>query len=443
MMSELLKAKYFVEETQDYRLQALIYYNVGVIYWVNKEYAKAEVVSEKMKEVSEILGDTAMLSEALSQLGRIQTFTGKYAEAESHLLEAEKMAKACRNERGLAVVYQNMSHLKLYTHDYEKAISWGRKGLAHTFNMSNDLQHAVLGDAFHQLGLTDSAKKHFEAAIGSDIAISASAVANLADIYKEESDLETSNHYERLNTEYLDSMTRSKTDVSIQQIEDDMNQWLTDRQHHRQLLWWIALFTLLLVVSVGMFITMRRRKWRIVRHLKQQQSMLEEDYRQVELENKEVNEENQKLMEVNRLLSDDKHQMGEKYYATYFDLKELKRANSDVQSLSAYKKIRRILYDYKQYRETHQRMSEEDWLSLIKHFNLTQTDKLERLTRQYELDEKEVKLCCLSLLGISKNQWHLLLGCSRRTVYRYCEMLCDKLKMDGNFEKMQFFLRNF
>ena len=99
----------------------------------------------------------------------------------------------------------------------------------------------------------------------------------------------------------------------------------------------------------------------------------------------------------------------------------------------AYSKIQLIMNDFRWKEESDYRLDEKDWLELMNSVDACYNKVLARLSGQYRLDERELHICCLSLVDVPVVHIAHLIGYTRPVVYKAEQKILQK--MGYSYEK--------
>ena len=99
----------------------------------------------------------------------------------------------------------------------------------------------------------------------------------------------------------------------------------------------------------------------------------------------------------------------------------------------AYNKVQLIMADYRWKEESDHKLTEDDWQELQSGVDACYNKVLARLTEQYQLDERELCICCLSLLDVPVVHIAHLIGYTRPVIYKAEQKILQK--MGRSYEK--------
>ena len=132
------------------------------------KYIVAEKYLTESLELLKHLNDEFQMARALNLLGSLQSYTGKYDEAISNLIEATKYFEKLKMTEKLNAVYINIGTNYQATGDYDKALAYFKKSLESSL-MSKDTSNQV--SALNNIGIhylmamSDSAVYYFDEAL--------------------------------------------------------------------------------------------------------------------------------------------------------------------------------------------------------------------------------------------------------------------------------------
>jgi tetratricopeptide (TPR) repeat protein len=403
MMSELLKSQYFADQTDDLRLRALIYYNVGDLYYVNDFFEESRAEYAKMMQTSLALQDTSLLVYSLMGIGEDYFYEDAKINAKRCYDQATTLALAHGYERELTTLYLNYCKLYLSQDEDSLALAFGKKSLAMPYDSRIAMRNLCVGKSYLKLGELDSAIIYFEKAINNeDMGVTACSYANLADIYAAKKNIVQSNYYERLNTGCLDSLNRQKNDVEIQELLHDVKIWKLERGQERKYNYTVICALLLfLIFSVWGARTMRRRK-------KQQDNL----QRKLNVQKRKVSQLKEKHREMIARLDD------------------------------GCVKMRNICKDIQTYGESRKTMSEEEWEFVCNRMDEKYHGNLHAIQKQYNLSLSEKCLCALLMMDVETKFLSDIFRISRATVYRRIANLTSKFQTESGALALRDFLKN-
>lgn len=386
-ITQYFKAQSLAEDTDDKHLLRLIYSNIGLIYYEQDLNAQADSIYQLVGEIAIELKDTLLQAEVLSQRGTILMETGEafYPEAEALLLEALELSERFTNVVLKRNIFSSLSLLYNWMEDGKKSVEFALKSLATQEDSTVCYDtYRLLGSGYYKLSQYDSARHYLQKALQStDYTTKAGAYMRLADIAKEQNDLETSLEMERNYSAYLDSSRNSRHADAVISVEKDMQisrqqekyRALISRNSHYFVI--IAACTLI-VIGIGIVVA----SFQIKRKKKQSLQIETEIPDEVEID---------------------------------------KLEQSDV-----FKKIDRIILSYKDNDRSDEAMLREDWLQLISNTDMCWNNITRKLISEFNLTEDEIHLCCLYLTDLPVSHFCHLLNCTRDTVYKKANRILEQ-----------------
>ena len=108
-------------------------------------------------------------------------------------------------------------------------------------------------------------------------------------------------------------------------------------------------------------------------------------------------------------------------------------AQEAMKQSPAYNKIQLIMNDFRWKEESDHRLDENDWQELMDSVDACYNKVLARLSGQYCLDERELHICCLSLIDVPVVHIAHLIGYTRPVVYKAEQKILQK--MGRSYEK--------
>ena len=83
--------------------------------------------------------------------------------------------------------------------------------------------------------------------------------------------------------------------------------------------------------------------------------------------------------------------------------------------------------DFRWKEESDHKLTEDDWQELQSGVDACYNKVLARLTEQYQLDERELCICCLSLLDVPVVHIAHLIGYTRPVIYKAEQKILQKM----------------
>lgn len=116
-------------------------------------------------------------------------------------------------------------------------------------------------------------------------------------------------------------------------------------------------------------------------------------------------------------------------------VRELNAADENRQILAqevmkqspAYNKVQLIMNDFRWKEESDHRLDENDWQELMDSVDACHNKVLFRLSGQYQLDERELHICCLLLIDVPVVHIAHIIGYTRPVVYKTEQKILQKL----------------
>ncbi len=455
MFSHLLKAEYFAEKKTDKGLQALVYYNIGRIYYLNDLMEKAVIYYDKMNSVAIQIKDSVLLLHSYSLLGESLGFINQNDKAIKMLKKAEIIAEQVNEKRGLSEIQYRLSRLFYQKGDSSKSLYYAKHSCMNNMVQDHYLKLFMLGQAYMLNEQNDSAKKYLEQAISTDdIELNTNCYQLLSDICFSEGDSVQANSYLKHQVFYLDSLHLNKTDIEISELENQFSGWRQLQLYSSRMLTLLMCLFACIVISICLFIRWKKQH-------KTQQEQIEIINKALEVSNNKlenVTKENRTIVKENRKilssigdydnLRKQKEELEviiqEKTTEIAESQKKRQALNEDIIFKSdIYGMINNMIYEIQQYGEPQKRFKVDQINSLKAVIDSQYHDLSLRLKEEFGFSDSDILICCLAILNVKKEYLEHFLNVSRRTSYRRCDLICDRLCIPHNLAFLKNFLEKF
>ena len=415
---EYLIALRYAKEVGDEELEAFIYRFLGRTYYLSHVFQQSDSIFTLAEQLAIKQRDTMLWMEAIQyrlkstyEMGRGKTPKAR-EEAHQRFLQRIRQgmelahAYGCKEYEGDFAVMLGKEYLKGNdAQRYEKALHYGK--LAESFGNISFVSK-LLAKAYWYLGYPDSAAVYLDKVYGDD--------------WRERGPFEL----------WMDSYNMQPDRIGAAAVEAELQkEWQRERYensllHHRYLAVYIVMAGVLLALLLHGYHRRRYRKQseRLAEQQKKTQSLhvvLQEGLKKKEAEIARLQEE------LARQTADEAAQKNL--------MEELNTANENRDILAqetmkqspAYNKVQLIMADYRWKDESDHKLTEADWQELMNGVDACYNKVLARLVNQYQLDEREQRICCLSLLDVPVVHIAHLIGYTRPVIYKTEQKILQKM----------------
>lgn len=392
-MKEFLTTISLAKQTNNKKLLSFAYNNIANLYYNQELNTKADSTYQLTKQLAIARKDTTLWIECLSKQSMLQLKRGEkhYGEAEKKMTEVLDIFKSSSNKKLKAYVAYSLSTLYNFMNKEDKAIEYAKRNIALQKDTSTCYNSfLLLGDAYYMNEQSDSALIYLHKSLCSnDYNIKAGAYMRLTAIAKEQNQLKTALEMEKLYIAYRDSIQLSRQSNDLIAIEKDMQILHYDREY--QSLKKRQLFYLLLLLSIII------SSMTIMIHLKRKRRKEEQEKLKLQDEVDSLNKKRDAILKV-----------------AY--------EGSDI-----YAKMKRIINRYKEYDQSDESLSEDDWEQLIAETDQQWDNITIRLLSHYpSLSQEDIRLCCLLLTDLPIMHLSYLMECSRSAIYKREDIIMKK-----------------
>ena len=418
---EYLIALRYAKEVGDEELEAFIYRFLGRTYYFSHIYQQSDSIFTLAEQLAIKQRDTMLWMEAIQyrlkstyEMGRGETQKAR-EEAHQRFLQRIRQgmdlahAYGCKEYEGDFAVMLGEEYLSSRGNDaqrYKKALYYGK--LAESFGQHIGSVNKLLAKAYWGLGYPDSAAVHLDKVYGDD--------------WRERGPFEL---WAELNNMQPDRIGAAAVEAELQK-EWQQERYENSLLHHRYLTVYIVMAGGVLALVLNGYHRRRYRKQseRLAEQQKKTQSL--HAVLQEGLEKKEA--------EIVRLQEELAHHAADEAARKNL-MEELNTANENRDILAqetmkqspAYNKVQLIMADYRWKDESDHKLTEADWQELTNGVDACYNKVLARLMAQYQLDEREQRICCLSLLDVPVVHIAHLIGYTRPVIYKTEQKILQKM----------------
>lgn len=411
-IQKYLMAVPLAKRAEDGMLLGHICNSIGSLYYSQKFYAKADSIYRLTERLGIELQDTCLWAEALSMQGRIRFHQQRYHEAESFLGLSQNVLGSFKQNGIRAGIASALSLLCIQAGKREEAVRYAKQNIA--FQDDNpdchwDLQ--LLGEAYFQAEEYDSALVYLNKSLSSsDWAVKGSAYMRLAVIAEKQGDIALSLEMERLHSACQDSLSDARQDHEIMEAEQQVLMRQQQMEHEEAMNRYHRIAGGMLASGALLFGWLHRRYRRKLLAWQQGEAVRKEA----------------------------PHIPAE---AAEADDRQTAQEASDGEAFpDLHTKMQRIIADSKNNGFSREELDDEEWQAL-----LAEADRegfIRQIAARYRFSNKEIRLCCLTLLGFSATDKARIMHYKRPTIYRTEQDILKKMGVEYQSGKLQEILMN-
>ena len=420
---EHLIAIRYAQEVGDEEWQAINYRFLGKTYFYANIYQKADSIYRLAELMAMAQKDTTLWMESIEfrlkaekEMGlRLQYFIKKEDGIHQNSLQRIRRGLDLAREFGsrehesrfaLLLGEEYMRHQRFYEGYLEKALHYGK--MADSLNNGGYFTGQLLAKAYVEAGHTDSAAVYFNRVLGNE--------------WREKGPV----------TFWVEVVYDPSNREKVAAVETELQkEWQQERYensllHHRYLVVYIVMAGVVLALFLHGYHRRRYRKqsaWLAEQQRKAQtlHAALQEGLKKQEEEVARLQEElNQQKADADARVS------LEEKLAVANESRDTLALEAMKQSL-AYHKVQLIMADFRWKEESDHKLTEDDWQELQSGVDACYNKVLARLTEQYQLDERELCICCLSLLDVPVVHIAHLIGYTRPVIYKAEQKILQKM----------------
>ena len=404
-MLHYLQAQTLAEQRNDQKMQATIHAHLSHLYISEGLDDKALEESNIMCRLGQQTADTLVYADGLHIKGFALYQKEKYAEAEIYLQKAFSMLSSTDfKPQHMIDLCTTLCELYVQTGKAEQALKYAQKGLKYREGNAEDKYEPFLylGIANIMLCNNDSGVYYLQKALGSNnIKTRCTAYMCLSDISNYLGDLTKANEYERLYSAHRDSlkmMCKIGDVLSVEQKYKAEQQELALENGQNHYAW---LYIILIAGAVTLYVWLRRRHKNTVLELKEKNKA----------EVKDIHAKIQKQDELVEELEKEYEQLKQKYSTTKRII-ETDPARGNIIHL-----LKNIIESRKNGDAQQNSIGEKEWLLIFEEVNARYNGLAQRLSEK-GLKDYDLQICCLLLLGFTRNELQFVFFKERSTVYK-------------------------
>lgn len=455
---EFLTAMPLVEQADNYELNVLLKSNLGLLFWENGLQKEADSLYQRAVELAEARRDTSRLIVALLKRADICMEKGEdyYCDADDKISRALELANLFGDQHAKEIVYSSLSYLREYQGRAREAIVWAHKGLNYVpDNSAEKGYYLILGSAYTQLGIHDSATIYLQQSLDTDnYYTKASAYMRLSEVASCLGNQNKALEYETLYGIYKDSMKLVEQPVEVISSFKNILYHQSVKRYHFFLIqyrFYLLLIGSLLFITICFYLYRRKKKNVELEELKTRHhslylgiESLKTDLLQKELEIESLQEHCKELEEdTNQRKEFDNYlkELIEQYRQIQENLeKQVKERNDEIIKLRSlnlksalsssviYKKLLELCKYNSQNPDGIKKISSQDWNVLIQEIDAISLGFVERLQNKYEyLLEDDIHFCCLVKLEFKYSDIASIWGCSAVAVHKRSRTILERM----------------
>ena len=408
-MYQYLNAQTLAEQVKDKRMQALIHDHLSHLYVSEGLDDKALEESEKVCRIGQQIADTVIYADGVYIKGYVLYRKTKYEEAEKYLLESYNILRERDvNPRYMIDYITTLCQLYVHTGKPGETMKYAQEGLRYRNAGAQEKFEPLLymGIAHINLSHNDSGVYYLQKSLESDnIRIRSTAYMCLSDIANYLGETAKANEYERLYSAHRDSlklMDKRATVLDIEQKYKAEQDEKAKNNEKRHLSWCYVVLILSLFVGAGVLFTLFRRKQNEVVFQLREKSMARMNVLQNEI---------QKQGEIVENLEKDFAHLKKNYsIAKHIIQKEYTEDN-------IIEIVQNIIKNRKEEVSTRLSIDERGWLLIIDEVNARYNNLAQKLVEK-GIKDFDLQICCLLLLGFTRNELQYVFYKERTTIYK-------------------------
>ncbi|MDD2562632.1 MAG: tetratricopeptide repeat protein [Salinivirgaceae bacterium] len=304
------KALQLAEENKLIEYLPRIYNNIGVVYRRIDDFTNAINFHLKSLKVAEMVNDKSSISYAYNSIGNIYSLSKQYDKALEFFQKSLEFGQQNKNKRSIAINLNNIGEVYEFMEQYEKALEFYSKSLSYNLEINSikglGISYDCIGNIYRKSGKYEKAlsyylqgvemhKKHGEELFmaislknigiiyleldsmkfaeknidqSMKLALSIASKSTIAELYKikvqiseRRNDPVKALYYERLRTQYNDSVWNENNSINIAKLqaiynserqleailklnrENELNEKIIERQNRLN-------FTLIIIISL-------------------------------------------------------------------------------------------------------------------------------------------------------------------------------------------------
>jgi len=399
-MMELLKAEQMAERLNDIRMLRVIHDNKAYLFFNQTILKRAYQEYEKeLKDIRE-LGDSSSVGYAIYKLG-VCSESFREEDTERLLREGIALLRKYDKKNDLCEALVRLSRFLLKKGEYDEALKLSKEAVNYIRNKKDYYVYNDLGLAYDYNDKRDSAVWCFHQALESpNMATRGEAYTFLAFIANMRKEYELASKYQEASAKIHETLYWESQQVDVVNAEKEFQKQMDEEKHLRVICTFIVLAVCLLSLVIGGVCIYRKKSKARDKDMKRMSDKLESIHENVsnigELE-KDVGKLKKEIV----------------------NLKEERLRNIErmIQQSDVMVKISRMVNQDEEMGNKREKMEEGDWIQLQEHINSLFPGFCDTLFDAYQMNSKEVNLCCLLMTNLQPTGLNNVLGCSRSTFY--------------------------
>ena len=399
-MMELLKAEQMAERLNDIRMLRVIHDNKAYLFFNQTILKRAYQEYEKELKDIQALGDSSSVGYAIYKLG-VCSESFREEDTERLLREGIALLRKYDKKEYLCEALVRLSRFLLKKGAYDEALKLSREAVIYIRNKKDYYVYNDLGLAYDYNDKRDSAVWCFHQALESpNMATRGEAYTFLAFVANMRKEYETASRYQEASAKIHETLYWKSQQVDVVNAEKEFQKQMDEEKHLRVISTFIVLAVCLLSLVIGGVCIYRKKSKARDKDMKRMSDKLESIHENVS--NLGVLEK-----DVGKLRKE------------ILNLKEERLRNIErmIQQSDVMVKISRMVNQDEEMGNKREKMEEGDWIQLQEQINRLYPGFCDTLFDAYQMNSKEVHLCCLLMTNLQPTGLNNVLGCSRSTFY--------------------------
>lgn len=372
--------------------------NLGYLYYMQGLNDKADCLYRETEVLAIQHNDSFRLSTILANRG--SNFLAKgdkyYTNAELLLKRALDIAERINNKDAEWQAVSFLGKLYNFKEKGELAVDFAKRDVALSIGDGYFASYLSLGYAYSIINQLDSAREYlYKASFAKCYMTKSSAYEGLANIAKKANDLSETVKMNELCALYTDSVKYQQQQLDIIEAAQKvkLEEHIEKYSHSLRNYNWHIVTLLLVLISLSLFYYFRQRR-------------LYKDKQADEIRNKELLDKLTKVQE---------------------DLKRM--YESELKNSTVYKKMNRMIANYKRTDDCQECIEQADWDLLLEHMRKIDGFPDCLLDIYPDIIDTDLRLCCLMRLGLPVIDIGILMKRTRDTIYK--RVTAIRSKLDG------------
>ncbi|MDO4186321.1 MAG: hypothetical protein Q4D30_07550 [Bacteroidales bacterium] len=388
-MEQFLTAVPLLKHSKNLKLLGRAYNNMAYLYYIEEEYDKADSLYQETESVAESIHDTILQAEAITRQSYILMFQDKYnyINAEKAFTKARRLISNIESPSLKADIALGLSLLYGQMKETEKAILHAQE----VQRLHKDyMADYALGEAFffsHQL---DSAEVFYGRALDSSPSkIKALIYLRLSDIARSKSQFEEASileqNYNSLNATFQTGVNKAE----LAEAEKNMLIKLHQNPEATKNSSSPFLITFFIIILCFCVLYVLRTIYKNKKDTTKQHETIKAEIQHLQAKRSALQKE--------------------------------ASARSEVML-----KINRILQSHKQFGESEEQLTDEDWQEFILDIDKQWNDITLKLQTDFQLTKDEIRLCSLYLTDLPTSHFGEIMQTSRDATYKRAKRILEQ-----------------